>query len=231
MSQLLHVHGHPLSQPFRSVIIFLKLSVVEYEFHHVNLIERQHLTEEYSQINPHQEVPAIVHEDFNLWESAAIINYIADVFNVDDQWYPKDIKIRARINSYLHWHHQNVREPIAGYILVKVIGHKFFGLSEPTPEVVAGAKAEYDKAFESLKWTLADTGYIGRTPEATVADIFAYSEVAQTILLGEDLSGFPEVKAWFEKIGANEVVKEVHQTLREVASGLLSSEANPEENT
>ena len=102
MSDSLHLYGHPLSQPSRSVEIFLRLSGINFEFHLVDLLNGEELTEEFTRVNPSQEIPAIVHGEFNLRESAAIIPYIADAFNIGNQWYPKDIKIRARINAYLH---------------------------------------------------------------------------------------------------------------------------------
>ena len=106
MSESLKIYGLMLSQPMRTVIAFCKLSNVPYEYQEVSIPKGEHLTEDFARINPHQRVPAIVHGDYNLWESPAIVAYIADAFNVDNQWYPKDIKVRGRINAYLHWHHQ-----------------------------------------------------------------------------------------------------------------------------
>ena len=224
MSESIHLHGHPFSQPSRSVEFFLRASGINFEFHLVDLIQKQHLTEEYSKINPNQSVPALVHGDFNVWESAAIVTYLADALNLDNQWYPKDFRIRARINAYLHWHHQSIREPIGGYLFFKVIGPKFFGLPEASEETIAAAKAKYNECFATIKWILSETGYIGRTAEATIADIFAYSEIAEAILVGEDLSDYPEVKAWYEKIGNNEAVTQVHQFFRQFVA---SSAAPP----
>ena len=102
MSELIHLYGHPFSQPYRSIEFFLRTSGINFEFHLIDLVEKQYLTEEYAKINPHQQIPAIVHGDYNLWESPAIVAYLADAFNTDNQWYPKDIKIRGRINAFLH---------------------------------------------------------------------------------------------------------------------------------
>ena len=225
MSEALTIHGHPFSQPSRSVEVYATASGIPHEFHFVDLIKREHLTEEFKLINPNQSVPAITHGDYNLWESAAIVAYLADAFNVDNQWYPKDIKIRGRINAYLHWHHQGCREPVAGYIRVKFFGPKFFGTPELTPETEAPVRAKFDEFFSTFKWILSETGYAARTQEATVADIFAYNEISSTILIGYDFAGQPEVKAWYDKIGACEILTAVNKPIRDYAASLAAPPA------
>ena len=221
----LHVHAHPVSQPSRSVIAFLKLSGIPFELHVVDLMKREHLTEAFANINPFQSVPAIVHEKYNIWESAAIITYVADAFNVDNNWYPKDITIRGRINSYLHWHHQNIRDPITGYLVAKVIAPKFFGAPEITKEAEVPLRARFIGCLDDIKWCLSKTGYIARTAQPSIADIFAYSELAQAGLIGFDFTPYPEVKAWFDKIGSNRIVTEVHQVLRQIIASFTSKPA------
>lgn len=40
--------------------------------------------------------------------SVAIFAYLCDKFQLD-QWYPKDLQKRARVNEYSHWQHFNIR--------------------------------------------------------------------------------------------------------------------------
>lgn len=218
MAESLHVYSNPISQPSRSVIIFCKHSGIPHECHFVDLMKGENLTEDYIKINPYQSVPAIVHGTYNLWESAAIVPYIADAFDVDNQWYPKDIKIRGRINAYLHWHHQGCREIIAGYIFAKLFAPKFMGAPELTPEAEAALRTKVEGFFETFKWILSETGFAARTTTLTIADIFAYSEIAELKLLAYDLSPYPEVKAWFDRISECAVVTEAHEALCAFAS-------------
>ena len=103
MSTTLELYGHLMSQPSRSLIIYCKLSNIPYNFHNIEfLTARDNMTDEYAKIHPFQEIPAILHGKYNLWESAAIVTYLADAYNLDNQWYPKDIKQRGLVNAYLH---------------------------------------------------------------------------------------------------------------------------------
>ena len=216
----LNIYGHLGSQPVRSVVAFLKLSNISFKFHEINLVNGEHLTEDFIKINPFKAIPALTHGDYTLWESAAIVTYISETFNTDNQWYPKDLHQRARINSYLHWHQDNTRELIAQYVREKYVFPTYFGSPAITPEREVIVKADFENCLETLTWMLKETGFIARTAQASIADIFAYSEIAQSWLLKYDLAKYPVVHQWFENIGKIEVVSEVHEVIRAIAQNI-----------
>ncbi|OMJ65889.1 hypothetical protein SteCoe_37466 [Stentor coeruleus] len=219
----LTIYGNILSQPVRSVVEFCKLSNIQYTHKDLHPMKGEHLTEEYSKINPFQEIPAIVHDGYNVWESAAIVPYLADSYNVDNQWYPKDIKIRARINAYLHWHHQGVRAVITNYIRQKIAGPKFFGAPELTPETEAPLRAKLNEWFETFTWMLSETHYAARTQTATVADLFAFNEIECIYLLQVDISAYPAIKTWYDEIAAIPAVHEATAAAQEIIKAMMSS--------
>ena len=211
------------SQPTRSLVTFCTLSNVSFEFHEVST-PGENLSEEYAKINPYQEIPAILHGDYNLWESAAIVTYIADAFNIDNQWYPKDPRLRGRINSYLHWHHQGCREAFYSYLYASHVGPRFYGRPECTAEALKLEKIKFLNYFEGLRWGLSETGYVARTSQASIADIFAYSEVAMSIIIGFDMSTVnSEVRIWYDEIGAIPEVVEAHEKIRKYAESLKTA--------
>lgn len=65
----------------------------------------EHFTAEYEKINRFKKIPCIVDKDFKLAESVAIYRYLASEYKIDDSWYPKDTKKRARVDEYLEWQH------------------------------------------------------------------------------------------------------------------------------
>ena len=52
--------------------------------------------------------------------SVAIMKYLVSKYNLPDHWYPSDIKQRAKIDEYLHWHGGNLRMGAAWYLFNKV---------------------------------------------------------------------------------------------------------------
>ncbi|XP_074333592.1 glutathione S-transferase T1-like isoform X2 [Apium graveolens] len=62
-------------------------------------------------------LPAIVHGSYKLFESHAILIYLACSFpGVADHWYPSDIQKKAKIHSMLDWHQSNLRQGEVGYV-------------------------------------------------------------------------------------------------------------------
>jgi glutathione S-transferase len=208
MSEL-KVYGYILSQPVRSVLAYLKFSDIDYTFVRTLALLGENLTEEYQKINPFQAIPAILHGDYNLWESAAIVTYISEVYDKDNSWYPKDLRVRGRINAYLHWHHQAVRDPCMAYIGAKITGPKFFGQPEITEEQEIPIKERFNQMLADLKWALGETRYVARTSGPTIADVFAYNELTIVVALKFfSLDDHPEIKSWYDEIGAVPLLKE-----------------------
>ena len=221
MSELL-VYGNIVSQPSRSVIFFLKASNIQFELKPLYPLRGEAFTEEFTKINPFQAIPAIIHNDYNLWESAAIVAYLADTYNTDNQWYPKNHQIRGRINAYLHWHHQNIRTPLTNYLVAKYLGPKFKGTAELTEEQEAPYKEELKTWFENFEWLIAETGYVARTQTATIADVFAYNELSLGLFLPINLDDHPKTKAWFEGIGSDPILAEMLAECIKTAQSWLS---------
>jgi glutathione S-transferase len=214
MSELT-IYGMLPSPCVRNVVIFCRLSSIPFTQQLIRVGSPEIRSEEYGKINPMQTIPAIVHNGYNLWDSAAIIPYLADAFNVDNQWYPKDIKVRARINAYIHWHHQATRAPLAGYMRAKVVFPTFYGAPPLTPEAEVPFKEAVEEWFSNFKWQLKDTGYAARTLGPTIADIFAYNElISMTEIV--DIPAHPEVKAWCDGIGMIDVVQEITREVAEM---------------
>ena len=91
---MLKLYGAPQS---RAAIVqwYLEELKVPYEFVMLNLKEQEHRQDPFSQINPFGKVPAITDGEMNLWESGAILLYLADKY---DQ--ASDEKTRA---AYYQW--------------------------------------------------------------------------------------------------------------------------------
>nr|BAH70628.1 ACYPI007233 [Acyrthosiphon pisum] len=110
-----------LSQPCRTLYIFMKKTKIPFEPKPVNLRQGEHLTKEFVSLNPFKKVPFIDDKGTVLIESVSILRYLCRTYNVADHWYPKDIQRQALVDQYLEWQHNNTRAHCTEYFRHKAL--------------------------------------------------------------------------------------------------------------
>ena len=58
---------------------------------------------EYRALNPNGRVPMIEDDGFVLWESNAIVRYLAARYGSDTSWYQRDVCVRAQADKWMDW--------------------------------------------------------------------------------------------------------------------------------
>uniref|UniRef100_T1GTN9 Uncharacterized protein n=1 Tax=Megaselia scalaris TaxID=36166 RepID=T1GTN9_MEGSC len=185
----------------------------------IALAKGEHLTEEYRKTaNRFGKVPCIVDDDgFQLSESIAILRYFSHQKKLANDLYPVDIKVRARVDEYLEWQHENVRMGCAMYFRKKVV--------EPLLRKVVPDEAEIAKWFHLMEKSLdtVENQWLQNTKfiagdKITAADIFAACEIEQTTMAGYDpTKNRPKLKTWLKAVRQNadfpynEAHKQVYQ--------------------
>ncbi|EDV22042.1 uncharacterized protein TRIADDRAFT_59619 [Trichoplax adhaerens] len=199
----LNFYFDPLSEPCRSVQLFLEANKIPYETKHTDLITAATRTEEYRKISPTQTVPAIVHGEFKLFESVAILQYLAGAFSTPDHWYPSEAKKRARINEYLHWHHLNSRWKGGLLVVMKYIYLPHFYKQEVSEEDKKGSIIALKQTLDTFEnYFLKDNRFIAGD-EISIADLMAVGELIAPDIIGVYVGkGRPRVQAWHQNIKA-----------------------------
>ena len=190
------VYGDMLSGNCYKVKLILQFLSLPHRWQHVDILAGETHTDEFLALNPNARIPVLISDDdFILWESNAILNYLAE----GSTFLPSKPSDRARV---LQWQffEQYSHEP---YIAVARYINKYLGLP-------AERRAEYEskqpggyQALEVMEQTLARQDFfVDKQP--TIADIslYAYTHVAHEG--GFDLSKFPAIAAWFKRIEALE---------------------------
>ncbi|XP_059444755.1 glutathione S-transferase T1 [Corylus avellana] len=200
----LKVYADRLSQPSRAVIIFCKVNGIDFEEIRVDLSKRQQLASEFKEINPFQKVPAIVDGRFKLFESHAILIYLACSFpGVADHWYPADVSRKAKIHSVLDWHHSNLRQGAAGLILNGVLA-PVFGLPLD-PQAASKSEKLVSLSLSKIEsiWLKGNGRFLLGGFQPSIADLSLVCEILQLELLDEKdrsriLGPHKKVQQWIE---------------------------------
>ena len=75
-------------------------------------------------MNPNGLIPTLTDDNFTLWESQAILRYLASRYD-SGSWWPDDVHIQGLTNQWLDWYLTSIHAPAT------VI---FIGLIRQTPE-------------------------------------------------------------------------------------------------
>ncbi|XP_027342611.1 glutathione S-transferase T1-like isoform X2 [Abrus precatorius] len=212
----LKVYADRMSQPSRAVLIFCRFNGIDFEEIKVDISKRHHLSPEFKEVNPLQKVPAIVHGNFNLSESHAILVYIASTFpGVADHWYPSDLFTRAKINSVLDWHHSNLRHGAVNYVLDTVLGP---ATGRPlNSKAAAEAERVLLSSLSKLEdvWLNGDGRFLLGGSQPSIADLSLVCELMQLEDRSRILSPYKKVLQWIEntRTATNPYFEDVHSIL------------------
>jgi len=89
------------SAPCRSILMTAHALGLELNKKKVDLDAGDHLKPEFVKLNPQHTIPTLVDGEFAVWESRAILIYLAEKYDKDGSIYPKDPQQRAVINQRL----------------------------------------------------------------------------------------------------------------------------------
>ncbi len=150
-------------------------------------------TPEYRAMNPNALVPVIEDGGFVLWESNAIVRYLA-ARAPGSGLLPEDLRARADADRWMDW---------ASGTLIAGMGDAFHGIvrgpgSRP-PEAVAASVAATERAFDILEERLAGRPYLAG--EAfTVADIPAGCAAHRWLNMPVERASRPRLEAWYGRL-------------------------------
>ena len=198
------LYGLPLSQPVRAVAWLLLMKGQKFEFSVIVPGQRDipigSRHPNYLQKVPTGQVPALADGDFVVSESNAILSYLCDKFGWGD-FYPQNHQQRAKVNEVMHWYHRTIREVTIRHFMPRM---------RPDLRAHYGdrERATSDRIIKSTlealeKRYLATNAFVaGDRP--TIADITAYSEIAQLHETGlfDFSKAHPKIAAWLGRMRA-----------------------------
>lgn len=192
------------SQPCRALMMFLKSSSIPYETSRVDVFKGEQKKPEYSNLCPLMKVPGMQDGSLSMSESVAIMRYLAAKHSdkYPDHWYPADLSRRAKIDEYIAYHHQGIREPLTGLVVKEIFVPMSLGHPLPKEQIDEQVKCcqEALDIFENV--------FISKTPfingdEISFADALAVNEIVDPLVCGHDFTeNRPNLKAYVDRIKA-----------------------------
>jgi len=157
----------PITVNCRKVLAGFDLMGTKFEPVKVDYFAGAHKLPEYCIINPNAQLPALVDDDFVLWESNAILQYVADKDGATSV-YPKDLRIRADISRWHLWE-ANQWFPACYVYLVENVVKPILG-QKPDPAVLDAQEDKFHQLAGILDDRLAKQPWLAGK-DVTIADI------------------------------------------------------------
>ncbi|WP_185983093.1 glutathione S-transferase N-terminal domain-containing protein [Aureimonas mangrovi] len=198
----IELHYWPTPNGWKVSIMLEELGV-PYETKYVNIGAGEQFEPAFLKISPNNRMPAIVDpegpggEPISVFESGAILQYLGRKFA---RFYPSDERARVAVDQWLFWQMGGLG-PMAGQ------AHHFrqyapekieYGINRYTNEV--------NRLYGVMDRRLAEADYLGGA-EYSIADMASYGWIVPHENQGQDLADFPNLKRWFDAIGARPAVE------------------------
>jgi glutathione S-transferase len=188
------LYDSPISGNCYKVRLLLAHLGIPYERHSLDVIDRSDRPELIGHLNPALRVPTIVFDDGRaLAESNAIIWYLAD----GTPWIPEDAFERAQVLQWQFFEQYDHEPTIAvARFMLSVSGEPERYAAELPIKQAGGYRA-----LDAMERHLQGRAYlVGDSPTLADISLYGYTHVADEA--GLDLSGYPAIRAWLDKIAA-----------------------------
>lgn len=152
---------------------------------------------EYLALNPNGLAPVLEDGDYKLWESTAIMAYLAHRAG-SDLWPAKDAARQVEVLRWISWNNDSFA-PHAGSFYFEHYVKPWLGLGEPDERALEAAVAPLHKAARILDAHLAGRRYL-------VGDTLSIADFCTAILLPHQdairlpLADFANIQRWHERL-------------------------------
>jgi glutathione S-transferase len=152
--------------------------------------------------NPNGKVPVLEDGDLVLWESNAILAYLASQNDVP-RLLPSEPRERAEVDRWLFWTTAHLQPAVGKVAFEKIVKPIVGGTSDSA--LIEQGTADFATFARVLDDALAGREYVaGRL---SIADFSVGPIIGIARRCGLDLSPYPRIRSWAERMAARESVK------------------------
>ncbi|WP_394824526.1 glutathione S-transferase family protein [Pendulispora albinea] len=179
---------------------------VELELVAVDLVKEERRGSAFLAINPNGLVPVLEDGDFILWESNAIIHYLATTASRPGapSLVPSDARARAEVERWLCWQLAHFG-PAVRKVAFERIAKKITGRGVPDQSLIELGIAEFKKCSRILEASLGNKEYV--VGELSLADFALASFYSLAEPCGLEVRTYPRVDAWLGRMLTRESMK------------------------
>ncbi len=198
----------PNSRKVRAVAYELGIPI---DFTSVNLFKGETRVPSFLEKNPNGRLPVLEDGDLLLWESNAIIGYIA----AGSALVPTSARARADVDRWLYWQLAHLG-PATRTVGFERIVKKLTGQGAPDEGAIAIATEEFGKLCSVLDRSLGDKSFLAG--DLSIADFALAAHFSTGEAAGLDVAPHPRVHAWYKRMLSRDSMKRALEDAQKVLS-------------
>lgn len=195
----LKIHAFPLSPRGFKTIVFANHIGVAYDFVLVDLTKGAQRSPEFTALNLNQRMPVLEEDGFCLWESNAIIQYLATM-KPELGLLPKDERARADVSRWMFWESAHWDQACAILVFERFVKGAF-GLGAADPAEVEKGLAQFHRAAKVLDRHLKGRNFLCGD-HITVADFSVGAALIMADKAQFPLEPYGEIRRWYAQLTA-----------------------------
>ena len=173
---------------------------LECEMHIVDLGKGDQLTPEYIAMNPNKKMPVLEDDGYVLWESNAILFYLASKKPESGLW-PSDVRAQADVLRWLAWESAHWDAESVGMVGFEKTSKGVLGLGPADPLFIARGEQNFDRFAAVLNQHLKGRTWI-TGDDLSIADFSVGAMVPAAERLQLAVASFPEIIRWHDRLAA-----------------------------
>jgi glutathione S-transferase len=165
-----------------------------------------HMTPEYAALNPNKLMPVLEDDGLVLWESNAILQYLAAKKPERGLW-PSDAKRQADVIRWMSWEGAHWAPDACSILIREHLLKKIFGLGETNPAEVARGESEFhrfggvlDAHLKSRKWLTGN--------DLTIADYSVGAWMTVSQVARYPVAKYAGINRWYDALSSQPGWKE-----------------------
>ncbi len=195
----LKLHVFPLSPRSFKVLSVANHLGIDYELKLVDLSKGDQARPEYAAININKKAPALEEDGYCLWESNAIIQYLASK-KPESGLLPKDERARADVSRWQFWE-STTFDPACAILIFERVVKGLFGRGGPDPAEVEKGLVRFNQAAAVLNEHLKGKPYLCGN-HLTIADFAVGADLIMGVPAQLPLDAYPEIRRWYASLDA-----------------------------
>ncbi|CAN7210339.1 glutathione S-transferase N-terminal domain-containing protein [Phenylobacterium sp. LjRoot164] len=196
---MIDLHFWPTPNGWK-ITIMLEETGLPYRLIPVDIGAGDQLKPDFLAVSPNGRMPAIVDSEgpdgspIAIFETGAILQYLGDKTG---RFFPTDRRARSAVEQWLYWQCAGLG-PMVGQAA------HFKYRKEKIPYAIDRYVGEARRLYGVMDRRLGEAEYLAG--DYSIADIATWPWTRGYKMLGIDLAEFPNLQAWFKRVGAREAV-------------------------